>query len=366
MASSSSARPASPEWDNIDDLLADISDDDVGETEPLVDIPDAPEAPPSKKAKRSARCRQYCFTANVTDWDLTAYDRILAKQQDPGFRYFCVQREIASTGQLHWQGFVHFANLKVWDYAVSFLKDVFNVNCHVEVARGSPSDNKRYCSKSDTSVEDSFREFGKIPAQGTRTDLARLAADLSDGKSLQELALAYPTDFIKYHGGIKTFQAVMIAKPRDINIVPVVKWYFGPTGVGKSRTAFEEHPSAYIKMNNKWWDGYTGQKDVIFDDYRPSLCPFQEFLRILDRYPMAVEMKGTSTQLQATTLIITTCSRPEILWASRTDEALAQLFRRISDIVEFKSDGTKVVWKSTSVPYVPMDTAFFRAPPDHN
>lgn len=107
-------------------------------------------------------------------------------------------------------------------------------------------------------------------------------------------------------------------------------------------------------MNDKWWDGYSGQSLVIFDDYRPSLCPFHEILRILDRYPYRVQLKGSSIELSATSFVLTTCSRPEVLWHSRTTEQLGQLLRRITEIIEFTGIGEEIIWKSAEVPYLPL------------
>ncbi len=41
-----------------------------------------------------------------------------------------------------------------------------------------------------------------------------------------------------------------------------------------------------------WFDGYEGQKDVIIDDMVPDCMAVGLFLRLFDRYPMSVPIKG--------------------------------------------------------------------------
>lgn len=314
--------------------------------------------PPTQRTQRGVRGRAYCFTANVAAAIDEAQLRAECerRQQDPGFRYLCFQLEIAPTTlQLHYQGYVHFGEKRDFRPAKACIEGIFDVAPHIELARGTAADNREYCKKPGSRVEGSFVEFGTFPAQGRRTDLARVAQAVIEGKSLATVAADYPTEFIRYHGGIKCFQAVTQAKPRDMRVVPSVFWWFGPTGVGKSRRAFDLYgDAAYVKMNNAWWDGYTGQDVVIIDDYRPSLCTFQELLRIIDRYPMRVQIKGSSSELSATKFVFTTTSRPEVLWAGRTEEAMNQLLRRITEITEFKPDGSMVVLKDANVNYVPL------------
>lgn len=134
--------------------------------------------------------------------------------------------------------------------------------------------------------------------------------------------------------------------PRDPNTPPDVRWFYGPTGAGKSKYAYELfHPigepgldgeakvGAYYKSaDHKWWDGYDGVSPVIIDDYRCNFCTFSALLRLLDRYPVQVECKGGTMQFNARTIIVTAPHHPREMWNSRTAEDLQQLLRRITEI----------------------------------
>lgn len=301
----------------------------------------------------TAKSRAWTLTIHglADDFDFSpAFTSFVAEH---GARYCCAQWETCPTsGRRHIQAYVYWRN----QHRLSSLREIihshFGVFPHAEIARGSPEQNRQYCSKPETAVVGSFKEFGEIPRKGRRGDLDEIG-EMCKSESLDVIADSFPSQFIRYHRGIAALQQLKMCRHRDPSVPVHVEWWFGPTGTGKSRAAFELFPSAYVKMNNKWWDGYLAQETVIIDDYRPSLCTFQEFLRILDRYPMRVEVKGGSVPLAAVRFIITTTKRPEVIWEGRTEEALNQLLRRIAVIKDFSVD-PPVVLKDSSTIYHPL------------
>ena len=62
--------------------------------------------------------------------------------------------------------------------------------------------------------------------------------------------------------------------------------------------------------NDKWWDGYHGEKTVIFDDFKGSSMRLHDFQLIVDRYPVKVETKGSTVELSATRLVFTSNKHP--------------------------------------------------------
>lgn len=59
------------------------------------------------------------------------------------------------------------------------------------------------------------------------------------------------------------------------------------------------------KGGNVWFDGYMGQKRVVLDDYRSYHLPFNFLLRLLDRYPIQVPVKGGYVNFIPEEIIVT-------------------------------------------------------------
>jgi len=100
--------------------------------------------------------------------------------------------------------------------------------------------------------------------------------------------------------------------------------------VGKSRHVFNKHRKAYRKMGKgKWFDGYNGQDTVIFEEFNKPFLELDDLLQIIDRYPIRVEVKGSSTMLLATTFVFT-CTQPPWEWYPNDTHRWPELKRRIT------------------------------------
>ena len=154
------------------------------------------------------------------------------------------------------------------------------------------------------------------------------------GRSLTEVADQMPKTFVIFSPGLHRL-ADILKPPRDFKTSVI--WLHGPTGVGKSRWAFENTTDRYYKNpTTKWWCGYNGQQEVIMDDFRPSKeMPFHYILALFDRYPFTVEIKGGTCQFTSRRIIVTspftveeTLNQDTLQWVN--DENRQQFKRRIT------------------------------------
>lgn len=302
-----------------------------------------------------SRCRLWSFTL----FEPTELDRQHLKSVvDRGdLVYVCGQCELCpDSGRMHLQAFLCLSQprtlvgVKRCMFVGDHLKTV-----HLCACRGSKHDNVKYCSKVESRAGSggfAFFEYGdldKCPeqnGQGQRSDLHALGRAVQEGRSLEDIAQDHPDLYIKFHRGIESLQARCCSRPRvwDPNAPyspPDVRWFYGSSGSGKSREAFTQalsDPSlSYFTKSsgNKWWDGYLNQDIVILDDYRADWWTFSYFIRLLDCYPLSVEVKGGMVPMYASTFYITCPLRPEQLYASlaaKDDGRILQLTRRITEI----------------------------------
>lgn len=267
------------------------------------------------------RYRGWCGT-----WNNHTSEDLAMIQNCKDFDYVVGQEETGEKGTPHIQFYVYRKNPVTFRY----VKKRFP-KAHLEPAKGTPSDNKRYCSKEETRTGNRF-EIGDCPQQGSRSDFDAIKEMLKEKKDLQSVAEQYPSQFVRYSTGIQRMHSIF-AKPsmRTVTVYLLV----GPTGTGKTWSAVHSNPvleDVYIKdPATKWWDGYVGQSTVILDDFLGTM-DYSYLLRLLDTYPMQVETKGSHTYLSFSTLWITSNELPTAWYPTKTLQQLAPLFRRFAKL----------------------------------
>lgn len=249
-------------------------------------------------------------------------DGYMSVFENSNCNYFVLGTEVGESGTKHIQGYIEFATNR----KLARLKKELGDSIHWEKRKGTAAQAADYCKKDGDFVE--WGEISKGAAnQGRRTDIENVRELALGGSGMKDIvqvatsfqALRFAETTLKYH-----------EKKRDFK--PRVIWLHGPTGSGKTRRAFEESVNPWISGKNlKWWEGYDAHKHVIIDDFRKDFCTFHELLRILDRYPYTVEVKGGSRQLLATDIWITSCFPPDEVYDTRED--VGQLLRRIDEII---------------------------------
>lgn len=111
--------------------------------------------------------------------------------------------------------------------------------------------------------------------------------------------------------------------------------HYGAPGAGKSTALRMDDPDVYVKMpNSKWWDGYSGQKIVVFNDFTGAWFKFHDLMAIFDPYPLMVETKGGHVQLLATEFRISS-NYPPLGWYSAKCGPFSALNRRLTKVVHY-------------------------------
>ncbi len=160
---------------------------------------------------------------------------------------------------------------------------------------------------------------------------------------MRDVAIDHPEIFGQNHKGLIALQSILI-QPR--NEVPTVTVLYGGTGAGKSREAREivgEDKYVWHPQQNQWFDGYAGEKDVIFEEFRGQL-PFGMLLSLLDRYDCKIQYKGGMCEFAATNIVVTSPLHPREWYKSddlATHDKIEQLLRRITTIVDMDEKAAK-------------------------
>lgn len=126
--------------------------------------------------------------------------------------YLVYGRETGLNGTPHLQGYFSLTQRKTFNQ----VKAWFPNRAHLEVARGTPQQNRTYCTK-----DGQFEEFGTFPQpQGARSDLDRIkewidsfVVEFRRVPTDRELATEAGTTFIRYRRGLLQYAAATVPFP---------------------------------------------------------------------------------------------------------------------------------------------------------
>lgn len=229
-----------------------------------------------------------------------------------------------TTGYEHWQ-------LIVWlgkPQRLSYLTKIFGSGCHWEPTRSEAAE--QYVWKLDTAIANTQFEFGTKPLQRNNSkDWEEIRTKAITGQLMD-----IPADiYVRCYNQLKRIQSDHL---QPIALTRTVHVFWGKSGTGKSRRAWDEAGmDAYPKdPRTKFWDGYNGHQHVVIDEFRGGI-DISHVLRWLDRYPVIVEIKGSSTVLKAETIWITSNIEPFYWYPDLDMETRTALLRRMQ-ITEFK------------------------------
>lgn len=232
------------------------------------------------------------------------------------------QPELGASGYRHWQFCVSYSAKKT----LRQVKATICATAHCEPTRSTAAET--YCRKDESRDGEPF-EFGERSVRrNSATDWGRVKS-----LALQGNISEVPDDiYIRYY---RTLQQIAADHDKPEGMDKVVRCYYGDTGTGKSHRAFSEAGTdVYVKdPRSKFWCGYRGESNVVVDEFRGGI-DISHILRWFDKYPVRVELKGSSAPLKATNIWITSNLHPDE-WYPELDEKTKDALKRRLEIVHF-------------------------------
>ncbi len=294
-----------------------------------------------------SQSKYWIFTWNLTEEkqsedDATRFaESILDNELRESTSYGIYQLERGDrNSRYHLQGYLCFNQRK----RMGFVRSLLGNSAHVESRKGTHQQAKAYNSKEESRVAGPWM-WGVEPVsqQGRRTDLEEIKEAIKAGTREITIAEEYFGQWVRYHKSFARFRTLLTPE-RNYKTQTIVYW--GETGTGKTRKVFDEHGSDGVYPlprstgNAFWFDGYGGgEHDVLLIDDFYGWLPISFLLKLCDRYPMMVPIKGAMTRFTCHYIYFTS-NIPWTDWykwdeINGGDELKKAFKRRIDKVVHF-------------------------------
>lgn len=263
----------------------------------------------------SAAKRWVCTINNPTAVD-EQFQWLIMGDHDVEYAYFAP--EVGESGTPHLQGFFILRK----PVRLSALKKL-HATAHFEKMRGTVEENYTYCSKDQDPLNPTCWEHGNL-ADHTSEKLGekngerekkrwKRIHELAREGDIDAFAEEFPAESFLHLDKFATWHARRKARPAILPKGTEHRYYWGEPGTGKSWSAREQFPDAYIKDGTKWWQNYNGEKVVIIDDLDPHHLKAMSIVCLktwFDIYPFPAEIKGGDLGLIRPELFVVTSNFP--------------------------------------------------------
>lgn len=268
--------------------------------------------------------KHWTFTINNwTDQDETDLKDLFEAGE---VAYLVWGREVGESGTPHLQGFISLKTRKDKRWVID------RIHGHIERRLENSTNAKaaNYCKK-----DGDFDEFGVLPPEkGSRSDLKRTANDVVCGKRIRDIARDDPGTYCLFYKGLRELRRELDEPRRWVTTNFI---YYGETGTGKSETVWKnaDPHELWTYPGGGWFDSYDGQSTVLFDDFAGHELSVTMFLKITDRYPMLVRVKGGFVNWRPRVIYFTSNKHPRDWWQNVSAEHMEAVMRRCHIIREF-------------------------------
>jgi len=240
------------------------------------------------------------------------------------------QLEKGESGTPHLQGYLVLKpNPKNKNgYTLKWLKDNVCPFTHWEPRRGTHEQAVAYCSKEDTRVEGPWTVGAwedtagpsKAAAKGGKVNASKILQikrKIDDGVDEEQLYEQHFGEMLRYAKAFDRYK--MVKKNTFRNWHTKAFAFYGPPGTGKSFAVAQTAEANFgkdvfyldLSGDTVWWDGYTGQKCVVIEEFYGQM-KIGYLLKLLDRYPMQVQTKGSYVPFLAEVIFFTSNEHPRM------------------------------------------------------
>lgn len=291
-----------------------------------------------------------CFIDQIEDWEEEIYNHLFDWDL---VKYGVYQLErCPSTGREHLQGYFESRNPVRPSGARRFFSTrIGEARVYIRRARLSREENKRYCTKESGRLLPPIEKGGETDRGngGGRESAISVFLGHEERFGFYSAVDEFPSTYVRHYRGILSYRAVQRFRASMGSFRSVEVFVFcGDPGTGKTREAYDRCRGLGIELyplfscNPEWWDGYTGQRAILIDDYGGDI-QFRRFLRILDGHPLILPIKN-GFEVASYDLVFITCNLLPCEWYTKVFAnhpiCYRAMCRRFKLMKTFYSDGT--------------------------